>query len=127
MIYETLLDDEIQDELKNLKTMELGSNTYKVTVEGVTKLIDRTIEMRKINMEHEERLNKQIMDEELKLKEMEMERKDRRVKNTLTAIGIAVPTAVTIWGVCASFKFEEEGTITTMMGRGLINRLLPKM
>ena len=59
-------------------------------------------------------------------KQMEEEKKDRWIKNGLAAAGIIIPTLVTIWGTVKSIKFEETGTITTIMGRGFINKLLPK-
>ena len=57
---------------------------------------------------------------------MEEDRKDRRFKNGIALGGIVLPLAVTIWGTLKTLKFEEEGTVTTMMGRGFINKLIPK-
>ena len=57
---------------------------------------------------------------------MEDERKDRLVRNGITIASIVIPTAVTIWGTLKSFKFEETGTVTTTIGRGFINKLIPK-
>ena len=68
-------------------------------------------------------------DEKKKLDEvdkMEEEKKDRLVKNCISIGGIVLPVAVTIWGTLKSLKFEESGTVTTIMGRGFINKLLPK-
>ena len=57
---------------------------------------------------------------------MDEEKKDRLVKNIITAAGIVLPLVITVWGTKVSLKFEEEGTFTTIMGRGFINKLLPK-
>ena len=115
MKIETLLHEEIQDEFKNLKDMELGTEEYKTTVDGVTKLVDRAIEM--------ERLNNEITAGAVTRGD---DRIDKIVKNCISVAGIIIPTIVTIWGTLKSFKFEQEGTITTIMGRGFINKLLPK-
>ena len=48
MKIEKLLNDEIQAEIESLGAMELGSEPYKVAVDGVTKLIDRSIEIKKL-------------------------------------------------------------------------------
>ena len=48
MKIETLLHEEIQDEFKNLKEMELGTEEYKTTVDGLAKLVDRAIEIDKL-------------------------------------------------------------------------------
>ena len=60
------------------------------------------------------------------LAQLESERKDRIIKNCISIAGIIIPVIVTIWGTKKSFEFEKEGTITTIMGRGFINKLLPK-
>lgn len=122
MSIQTLLNEEIKNEFNDLKKMELGSETYKVTVDGLTKLVDRAIELKKIDVEQSENYeNRQI-----ELSKIEDDRKDRFVRNVLTGAGIIIPTAVTIWGTIKSINFEKEGTITTIMGRGFIQKLLPK-
>lgn len=126
MEIEELLDEEIQQEFSTLKKMGMGTEEYKTSVDGLTKLLDRAIEMKKIDIEEDDRIETREFENDLKLKQMKDDKIDRWVKNGLTVLGIAVPTAVTIWGTLKSFKFEEEGTITTIMGRGFINKLLPK-
>ena len=126
MKIETLLHDEIKSELEELKKIELGSEKYKVTVDGLTKLVDKAIEMYKLNIEVQEKVESRENDNDLKLKQMEEERKDRFVRNGIAVAGIVIPTMVTIWGTIKTIEFEKEGTITTIMGRGFINKLLPK-
>lgn len=126
MDIETLLQQEIESELQTLGGLDPGSNEYKAVVDGVTKLIDRAIEMDKFNIEHEEKISDREFEREHKLKQMEEEQKDRFVKNLLNGVGIGLPLVVTIWGTLKSLKFEETGTVTTIMGRGFINKLLPK-
>lgn len=122
MSIQTLLNEEIKDEFSNLKKMELGSETYKTTVDGLTKLVDRAIELEKIDNEQDEAYeNRQV-----EFSKIEDDRKDRLIRNILTGAGIIIPTAVTVWGTIKSINFEKEGTITTIMGRGFIQKLLPK-
>ena len=126
MSVKRLMKEEIKKELGDLKTAQLGSDDYKTTIDGITKLADRVIEIEKLETEQAERAIDREIELELKEKQMEEERKDRKIKNVLTAAGIVIPTGVTIWGTLKSFKFEQEGTITTIMGRGFIYKLLPK-
>lgn len=126
MQIETLLHNEIEKEFCDLEGMELGSEKYKATVEGLTKLCDRAIEIEKNRSEKELKEDQQNVEAELRVEQMQDERKDRIVKNGLTAAGILIPTVVTIWGTLKSIKFEETGTITTIMGRGFIQKLLPR-
>lgn len=112
------LNDEILDEFKQLEKFDPSVEEYKVTVDGLTKLLDREIEFEKLEIQSKEN--------ELKLKQMDEDKKDRIVRNVLTGLGIVIPSLLTIWGTKASFKFEQEGIITTSMGKGFIQRLLPK-
>ena len=112
---ETLLHEEIQDGFDALSRMERGTEIHKTTVDEVAKLFDKAIEIEKIEIEAKD-----------KAKAREEDRKDRRVKNRIAIGGIVLPLAVTIWGTFKTLKFEEEGTVTTMMGRGFINKLIPK-
>lgn len=126
MSINNLLRDEIEKELSELGKIQLGTEQYETTVNGVTKLLDRVIEMDKIDSDRRMKIDERELDHQLKLQQMAEEEKDRKRKNFLTAAGIVVPTGVTIWGVLKSLKFEETGTVTTIVGRGLISKLLPK-
>ena len=123
---ETLLHEEIQDGFDALSKMERGTEIHKTTVDEVAKLFDKAIEIEKIEVEAKEKAKAREIEASLKRAQMEEDRKDRRFKNGIAIGGIVLPLAVTIWGTFKTLKFEEEGTVTTMMGRGFINKLIPK-
>ena len=123
---ETLLHEEIQDGFDALSKMERGTEIHKTTVDEVAKLFDKAIEIEKIEIEAKDKAKAREIEASLKRAQMEEDRKDRRVKNGIAIGGIVLPLAVTIWGTFKTLKFEEEGTVTTMMGRGFINKLIPK-
>lgn len=135
-----LLNTEIESEFEAMSDVEMSSNEYKVGVEGLTKLIDRQLEFEKLDEEFREKrevrkLEEKIKEKDLELREKELklkeeqlrqEQKDSKFRNGIAIAGIAIPSLITIWGTIKSLKFEETGTVTTMMGRGFINKLLPK-
>lgn len=123
---EKKLYDEINAEFEDLSKMALGTEEYKITIDGLTKLMDRAIDMKKFDTEYTERIENQKMDNCLRQKQMDEERKDRLIKNGISIAGIVIPSLITIWGTVKSMEFEKEGTITTIIGRGFINKLLPK-
>ena len=123
---ETLLHEEIQDGFDALSKMERGTEIHKTTVDEVAKLFDKAIEIEKIEIEAKDKAKAREIEASLKRAQMEEDRKDRRFKNGIAIGGIVLPLAVTIWGTFKTLKFEEEGTVTTMMGRGFINKLIPK-
>ena len=126
MNIEKLLDEEIQSEFECLKDMEMGSDAYKTGVEGLSKLMDRSIELKKIEMECSDSRENKELENAMKEQQFEAEQKDRKTRNLITIAGIVVPTMVTIWGTLKTFKFEETGTVTSPLGRGFINKILPK-
>ena len=126
MKVETMLHDEILNEFEELKKLEVGSDGYRAAVDGISKLLDRAIEYDKLDAECNERSLNRGFEEDYKLQLAEDEKRDRRIKNIITIVGIAVPSVITIWGTIVSLNFEKEGTVTTIMGRGFINKLLPK-
>lgn len=121
-----VLCDEIQDEMTYLKGIQVGTEEYRTAVDGITKLTDRVIELERIEDERAEKEKAREFEAEQKRKQLEKESKDRFISNCITIAGIVVPSVITIWGTLASFEFEKEGTVTTIMGRGFINKLLPK-
>lgn len=126
MKIETMLHEEIESEFGELKRMTVGSEEHKTAVESLNKLMDRAIEIDKLNIQHEDELKRQALEQEFKQKQLDDENKDRTIKNVLTGLGIGLPLVVTVWGTVKSLEFEKEGTITTLMGRGFFNKLLPK-
>ena len=126
MSMKTLLNEEIENEFKLLGKMQPGTEEYKTTVDGLVKLVDRAIEIEKVNNESREKVESQEFDEQFRLTQAGYDNKDRLIKNYIAVAGIIIPSLITIWGTVKSIEFEKEGTITTIMGRGFINKLLPK-
>lgn len=115
MNFEELLDEDLVSEMGKLRSCPYDDKDYGAVSDTVGMLMDRKIEMEKVK-------NEQLYRE----KQLKDENRDRLIKNIIGAAGVVLPLIVTIWGVKVSLKFEEEGTFTTIMGRGFINKLLPK-
>lgn len=115
MSMETLLNTEIENKFDDLSKLDASSKEYSDAVDSVTKLMDRGIELKKIE--------KSATQAEKQIKE---DRKDRIVKSTIDVGSIVLPLAVTIWGACVSLKFEETGSITTSIGRKFIDKIISK-
>ena len=126
MSVKRLLNDEIVSEIENLNKVPLGSEEHKIAADALAKLLDKSIEMDKLDLEYQDKADSREAANNLKRIEIEEEKKDRRVKNVLTGVSVIGGFAVTIWGAIKSLEFEKTGTITTIMGRGFINKLLPK-
>ena len=127
MSIKTALTDEVMTEVKELNKMTLGTDEYRVTVEGISKLAEKAIELERLEQERKEKVESRNLENDLKLMQLAEDRKDRRVKNGLTAAGIVLPLGATIWGVLKSLKFEETGSVSSIVGRDLIKKLLLRL
>lgn len=123
---ETLWGNEIKSELGLLADREIGTEEYRITVDGIAKLMDRKIELKKFEAECAQKdmvHNINQLEYELKLRQLEADKRDRLIKNVISCVGIGLPLLVTIWGTIVSLNFEKEGVVTTGAGRGFINKL----
>ena len=143
-----LLESEIRVELANLGAMEMGSEPYKVAIDGLTKLMDRSINLKKLEMDADDNakdreVNKKLKNKHIKLddefkkrqlaleiaikrRQMRNEKSGQSITNGIAIASIVIPSIITVWGTFKTLKFEEHGTVTTIMGRGFINKLIPK-
>ena len=129
MDIDDLLLEEIEQEFNGLKDVEMGTEKYKASVDGLAKLVDRAIELRKIDADRNDKESElDIRSKDLELREQrdKYDKIDQLIRNGISIAGIVISTVVTIWGTLKTFQFEEEGSITTNIGRGFINKLLPK-
>ena len=139
--YSDELNDEILAELQALNgKQEMGTDEHKISVDCLTKLIDKSIELQKLDDEKEEQEWKRKMTEQenalkeqeiktnnaLKQQQLEHEKTDQKIKNAIAIAGIVAPGLLAVWGTYKTLKFEQTGTVTTIMGKGFINKLLPK-
>lgn len=123
---ENLLYDEIETEFDKLSQLEPGTEQHKMAVDTLTKLMDRAIELDKVEIECKDKDVTRKSEQLLKEQQMKDEKKDRLVKNIIGAAGVVLPLIVTIWGTKVSMRFEKEDSFTTIMGRGFVQKLLPK-
>lgn len=109
----TKLHVEIDERFDDIAKLDPSSKEYSAAVDSVTKLMDRAIEIEKF--EASETRNEEQMKED---------HKSRIVKNCVDVGSLVLPLAVTIWGAKASFKFEENGTITSTAGRKFVDKII---
>ena len=126
MSMEDLLRTEVEENLKNMKDLELGSKEYDSAVDSTCKLMDRVITIDKNADDYDLKDKARETETNLKYDQIAKDKRNQMIQNGITVGSIVVSTAVTIWGTLASFKFEKEGTVTTILGRQFIGKLLPK-
>lgn len=124
MSVKRILEEEITNELNDLKKIELGSETHKVTVDSVTRLLDRKIEIEKLEIERRNKEESREFEINLKTIQFQEDKRDRLIKNCLTAVNIVGGLGFAAWAFVSSMHFEKEGTLTTEGGRSALRQLL---
>ena len=123
---EEMLHEEIESQFDGLEGIEIGSEAYRNAVDGLSKLMDREIEISKLQAEREDKLESRAIETRLKNRQLMDDKTDKIIRNGLTAAGLVITAGLTVWGTLKTFKFEETGTITSSIGRGFIQRLTPR-
>ena len=118
--------EEATSQVTELGSMELGSDVYTETVKGVSTLTKDITDLKKLELEqqrleyeHEEKMKALEQDRIAKEKEM----KDQKVKNTLTFLGIAVPTGVAVWATKWTWFKELNGINGSEAGKSAMRGL----
>jgi hypothetical protein len=123
MSIQTDLREEFTNEINELSRVEFGSEKYKVGVAGVVQLADRLIEISKLDSE-DEKLDIERQKLEIENQKLEEDRKDRKTKNRISVFGIAAPAVIAVVGGVAMFVYEERGSITSQVGRKIIDKYI---
>lgn len=124
MSFKRILDEEIINELNELKKISVGTEEHKASVDALTKLMDRKIELEKLEVESKAQdLNRDI-ETNLRLQQIESEKRDRLIKNVLTGVSTVGGLLCAGLAFIASINFEKEGTLTTEGGRSALRQLL---
>ena len=117
--------EEFNDEVKGLRGLQLGSDEYKTTVDGVTKLADRIIEIEKIEKDAKSKEIERESNDYLKMKQMEDDKKDRQVRNGIEFVKVGGGLLAACGAFVLSMKFEEDGKLfSTEGGRSALRQLL---
>lgn len=122
-----ILWDEIEKEVKELSKMQVGTDQYKVTVDGIARLSDKIIELEKLESENAAKDFENFVrteEQELKREQLKSEKRDRAVKNVITVGTAVLSVAVYALAFIASTNFEREGSFTTEGGKNSIRQLL---
>lgn len=113
MSINTLLEGEIETRLKELNGMDSGTEEYKAKRAEVTQLMDRKIEMDKLDVEHD-----------LKMRQLKEDKTSRWTRDITNWANLTIGAGMFIWGFIASTNFEREGTFTTSAGRHSAKKVL---
>ncbi len=118
------LVSEIEDELKELEKIQVGSEQHKNAVDSVTRLVDRVIEFDKQAYESETKDQVIENDRNFKEEQLKIDKRDKIVKNLITIGGSVLTGAALVTATVFSIWFEKDYNWTNEGGRNAIRELL---
>jgi len=122
MSIESIVRDEIVSEFDGLKKMELGTEQYDKTVNGVSKIIDKLNELEKVEIE-KQKLDNEERKLDIEERRLESDLKDQKIKNGLSAANLATGVLITGVGTYLMFLFETKGSVTSRFGGKILDRI----
>ena len=114
------LKDEFESQMDLLHKMDVGTDEYKLTVDGVTKLADRIIEIEK-NERDAELKEYQLGNE---AESIDAEIKSNRTRNVVEVIKVGVPVVAAFTMGIISMKWEKLDTLTSSAGKSALRDIL---
>ena len=119
MTKDTLLlaEEVIADKLMEIKKDERSNEGDKVSIEIVTKLMEKVNEAERLELEYEDKKEKRIADAEQAERSEKLEsRKDLRraaVEISKVVLTVGIGAAISCFMQKRAFKFEETGSISS--------------
>ena len=114
----TQLEAKLEHLLEELKDFEPGTKEHKGKLDEI-KEVGELLNKFKV-AECEETNN--ARNYEVRVKQMHYDNVDKTVGHTLAALGLLASVGMGYW----TFRFDEKGTITSTLGRQILQRFIPR-
>ena len=104
-----------------------NGDKYKSLLEERDKIRNELIKLEQGAIDAE--LKRDQMVNEIKLKEAQIEAEDKRekIRNRITIGTFAVSTGISLYAIIRTFRFDENSTVTSTLGRYILSGFIPKM
>lgn len=104
-----------EEKTSKLESLEPGTDEYRVVSTEIDNIRKELIDVGKTEA-----------DKEVKENQIQSEAKRDKTKNRITIGTFIVSTGVSLYAISQTFKFDEFKTVTSTMGRNILNSFLPK-
>ena len=95
---------------------EVDSNEYKEAVQERDNIRNELLKLEQIKKETN-----------VKVSQINSENKREKIRNVITIGTFAVSTIVSVCTINKTFKFDQVSTVTSTLGRGILNGVVPKL
>ena len=97
-------------------SLDSGSERYGAALEERDKLRNELIKLEQIEL-----------DKEVKMVQIKSEDKREQIRNGITIGTFVVTTGVSLYAIGKTFKFDQVATVTSTLGRNILNGVIPKL
>lgn len=104
---------DVENKLKNL---DVKNENYAVLLDERDKIRSQLIKIEQLEQD------KIVKDEQL-----EFEKQNEFIKNTISVATFSLNLLVCVGMAAKTFNFDNNSTITSTMGRGILNNFIPKL
>ena len=124
---EEALWNDYNDAKSKLDGLSLDDKKAEVLIKEQDNIRNELIEYDKSVKELE--LKKQLSENDVKLKSKQLttEQKNELMRNGIAIGTFLISTTVSIFTIVKTFRFDEESSVTSTMGRGVLNGVVPKL
>ena len=113
-----LLEKKLQTKIEELDGLKPGSEEHKAKLEEISKLGIMLKDLKQVEVDEIDKRDNYF----LKVEQAENEKKDRKFMKLLD-IGKFVGAGVLAYW---TFRFDEKGTITSTLGKNIVNKCIPR-
>ena len=101
---------------KQIESLEVKDANYELLLEERDKVRNELLKVEQASLEAN-----------IKKSQMEAENNREKIRNGITIGTFVVTTGVSIWTVLKTFRFDEDSTITSTLGRNSLNNVVSNM
>ncbi len=63
----------------------------------------------------------------IKREEINAEDEREKIRNRITIATFGISTAISLYAIIKTFRFDQESTVTSTLGRNILNSVIPKL
>ena len=99
-----------------IEGLDVGSEEYQTASEERDKLRNELIKLEQVDQ-----------DKCVKLSQIEAEDRREKIRNGITIGTFVVSTGISLYAIIKTFKFDQESTVTSTLGRNILSGVVPKL
>lgn len=101
---------------QQISEVDVKNDKYELLLEERDKIRNELIKLEQVDMETN-----------LKVSQMNAESKREKIRNKITVGTFAITTSISVFAIIKTFKFDQGATVTSTLGRNILNGVVPKM